>query len=167
MSLLRTVLKKNVASSDLQPAERLSDTARQNLRSIALKKSADAVSVKTSGGVSVYSVRSIAESVASFTSAFFGGKRVAKRRRPEISRLGAPRWYDKNPPGAPEIPGTERTDIGSSPFTCAHGYSRKRENAKDGEPPYLSLVLYSYAQANGIRPRYYSDGKSRSLLFCD
>ncbi|PSR76747.1 hypothetical protein PHLCEN_2v8232 [Hermanssonia centrifuga] len=159
MSLLRTVLKKNIASSDLQPAEGLSDTARQNLRSIALKKSAaDAVSVKTSGGVSVYSVRSIAESVASFTSAFFGGKRIAKRRRPEISRLGAPKWYDKNPPGAPEIPGTERTDIGSSPFTCAHGYSRKRENAKDEEPPYLSLVLYSYAQANGIRPRYYSDG---------
>lgn len=162
MSLLRNVLRKNTANADAQPAAGLSDKSKQSLLSVLRRKSdaADGASVRSSGGATVYSVRSIAESVTSFASAFLGGKRVPKRRRPDISRLGAPKWYDKNPPEAPEMPGVEETDIARRPFTAAHGYVREN----DAGERYISMVLYSYAPESATTARYYDNSESSLVL---
>lgn len=121
------------------------------------KKSADTMSIKSAGGISIRSVRSIAESVTSFTSQLFGGQRVPKRRRPEISRLGAPKWYNKDPPEPPEMPGTEKTEIANQPYTAAHAYSWKACDAGEDDLPYCGLVLYSYAEPQAMFPRYFDE----------
>lgn len=157
MSLLRNTLKKNTAQTESQPADGLSDKAKKSLFSIAhgTSERGDHLSVKSSGGVTVTSVRSIAESVASFATALLGGKRVPKRRRPEVSRLGAPKWYDRDPPEAPEMPGTEKTDILQKRFTVAHAHVREQV----GDDPYLAVLLYNYAQETSRQARYYDDSE--------
>jgi hypothetical protein len=160
MSLLRNVLKKNTSSTSTDAPSGLSAKSRESLFSVsALRKSADAISLKSAGGISIHSVRSIAESVTSFTSQLFGGQRVPKRRRPEISRLGVPTWYNKDPPPAPEMVGTELIDFSDEPYTHAHATSWKLYDATDDDPVYCSLVLYSHAPSGAPFARYYDTCK--------
>lgn len=144
------------------PPSGLSSKSRDGLLSMSLKKSADAISVKSSGGISIHSVRSIAESVTSFTSQLFGRNRVRKRRRPEISRLGLPKWYNKDPPEPPEMPGTEKIDLVDQPYTAAHAYSFKTLDAREEDSPYCCLVLYNYAEPTAAHPRYHDGSKLTS-----
>lgn len=170
MSLLRNVLRKNTATNpDGAPTAGLSDTSKQSLHSLkTLKNSSifsDARSVKSSGGATVYSVRSIAESITSFTSAVLGGKRVPKRRRPDVSRLGVPKWYDRNPLPAPEMPGTETApELEQRRYTVGHAYPQRRKNAKGEEQkePYASVVLFSHAPSTARFARYYDNGMLRA-----
>ena len=158
MSLLRNVLRKNSATTNADgPPPGLSPKSRESLLMAKMKKSADAISLRSAGGVSIHSVRSIAESVTSFTSQLFGGQRVPKRRRPEISRLGAPTWYNKDPPPPPEMPGTEKIDLSREPYTAAHAYSFRAFGVGDDDPPYCTVVLYSYAEPGAVFPRYYDE----------
>ena len=168
MSLLRNVLKKNTANTDVQPAPGLSDKTKAKLFSLSRKLGWDPVngdkaSIKSSSGMTVYSVRSIAESVTSFASTLLGGKRVPKRRRPDVSRLGAPKWYDKSPPDAPEMPGTERVDISNRPFQTTHAYSFSNPTAQRGQP-YICIILHNHAAEGADRPRYYDGCESLFLM---
>ena len=124
-----------------------------------MKRSADAISIRSAGGISIHSVRSIAESVTSFTSQLFGGQRVPKRRRPEISRLGAPTWYNKDPPEPPGMPGTETIDLSGHPYTAAHAYSWQAFSANEDAAPYCTLVFFSYAEPTAMFPRYYDNSE--------
>ncbi|GJE88825.1 hypothetical protein PsYK624_049120 [Phanerochaete sordida] len=162
MSLLRNVLRKNSASTDT-PAG-LSQRAQDGLLAAALRRSADAVSLRSAGGLSVHSVRSLAESVTSFASGLLGGRRVPKRRRPEVSRLGVPTWYNKDPPPPREAPGTETIELAGRPYTCAHAFPLKAVDAKEGEEPYCCLVLYSYADPSLSSAKYYDDTVVRGEL---
>ena len=130
---------------------------------MTLKKSADAISIKSAGGLSVHSVRSIAESITSFTSQLLGGQRVPKRRRPEISRLGAPTWYNKDPPESPEMRGTEKVNLTDQPYTAAHAYVWKVFDAGEATAPYCNLVLYNHATASAAFPKYH-DGSELGVL---
>ena len=161
MSLLRNVLRKNTAKSDAEPVPGLSDKSKQGLLAVLQRKSGanDGASMKSSGGITVHSVRSIAESVTSFASAFLGGKRVPKRRRPDISHLGTPKWYDKNPPAAPEMPGTETADTARRTFAAANAQLRRRSDGKCGDEPYLCAVLYSFAPEGAGRARYFDESE--------
>lgn len=163
MSLLRNVLRKNSASSTDAPSG-LSPKSRESLLSMTLKKSADAISIKSAGGLSVQSVRSIAESITSFTSQLLGGQRVPKRRRPDISRLGAPTWYNKDPPEPSQVPGSEEIDFSNEPYTAAHAYAWKTFSAGEDMPPYCSMVLYNYADPSAAFPKYHSGSKSPPTL---
>ncbi|KIP06788.1 hypothetical protein PHLGIDRAFT_445208 [Phlebiopsis gigantea 11061_1 CR5-6] len=162
MSLLKNVLRKNSAttSSDAPPPG-LSPESRESLLMAKMKKSADAISLRSAGGVSIRSVLSIAESVSSFTSQLFGGQRVPKRRRPEISRLGVPTWYNKDPPPPPEMPGTEKIDLSGEPYAAAHAYSFRSFAVGEDVPPYCTVVLYSHAEPRAVYPRYYDTTKVR------
>lgn len=165
MSLLRNVLRKNSASTNDAPPAGLSLRSKESLFSSTLRKSADAISLKSAGGVSVHSVRSIAESATSFTSALFNnGQRIPKRRRPEVSRLGVPTWYNKDPPEPPEMRGTEKVDFASRPYTCAHSLPLRTVDAKPDEEPYCCLVLYNYAESSLNYATYYDSSESLSAI---
>ncbi|EKM51751.1 uncharacterized protein PHACADRAFT_31568 [Phanerochaete carnosa HHB-10118-sp] len=163
MSLLRNVLRKNSASTNDAPSG-LSQNSKESLIASTLKKSADAISLKSAGGISVHSVRSIAESVSSFASGLLNGKRVPKRRRPDVSRLGLPKWYNKDPPGPEEMLGTEKVDPTSRPYSCTHAFPLKPVDAKDGDEPYCCLVLYSYADSSATHAKYYDGTVIRGEL---
>lgn len=163
MSLLRNVLKKNTATTDDVPTL-LSEKSRQGLRIMAAKNVKKAADTKSVGGVSVYSVRSIAASMASFTSTLFG-QRVPKRRRPDVSTLGLPKWYNKDPPEPIEVPGTEIMDLTGQPYTAAHATSMRQQGADELSPPYLTVVLYSHATPEVQRARYFNDGTSSLVNF--
>jgi hypothetical protein len=87
MSLLRDVLRKRSETSGFEPPKAL--TSRRGMKEYA--------SSVLSSGSTIRSVRSIAESVASFYSFVSGGSRIPKRRRADISRLGLGKFYRKNP----------------------------------------------------------------------
>ncbi|KAJ7218290.1 hypothetical protein C8J57DRAFT_275232 [Mycena rebaudengoi] len=147
MSLLRDVLKKGRASN--APADsKLPLSSGRSLKSYAS-------SVKSSGGASI---RSLAESVASFYSAITGsGPRIPKRRRADFSRLGVPEWYSDDPPFPPEMPGTE-PPAAIPPYTMAHA-ELMHATQNDDEEPWLGLVLYSHAPATAVMPMYHNEAK--------
>ncbi|KAJ7785345.1 hypothetical protein DFH07DRAFT_948427 [Mycena maculata] len=145
MSLLRDVLKRGKSSQNNAGAVPLS--SKKNIKSYA-------ASVKSSGGASV---RSIAQSVASFYSAMTGsGPRVPKRRRADFSRLGVPEWYEADPPPPPEMPGTAAPS-GIPPYTMAHSTIMHATDA--GATPWLGLVLYSHAPPTAAMPMYHNGAK--------
>ena len=165
MSLLKNILKKNSANTNDVPAG-LSQTSWDNLISSKLKRSADAISLKSAGGISVHSVLSIAESVVSFASTLFNGQRIPKRRRPDVSRLGLQKWYNKEPPPPEEMQGTAKVDLTGYPYTCAHAFPLRAPNAKETDEPYCCLVLYSYAEASLTHAKYYDNSKPLRASIC-
>jgi hypothetical protein len=114
MSLLRDILQRRSEASGFEPPKAL--TSKRGMKNYA--------SSVLSSGSTIRSVRSIAESVASFYSLVSGGSRVPKRRRAEVSRLGVPKFYKKNPKAAVDMPGVKYMDSDHlGPYTCAHAMS--------------------------------------------
>jgi hypothetical protein len=148
-SLLRGVLQKNSEKNGYEPPKAL--TSRRGMKEYA-------GSILSTGGSTIRSVRSIAESVASFYSLMSGGSRVPKRRRPDVSRLGTPKFYHKNPKPALELPGVKYLDSEIlGPFTAAH--ARSFPDRPD-EKPWGSIVLFSHASSEDPRPIYHARGRS-------
>ncbi|KAI0789670.1 hypothetical protein C8Q75DRAFT_806832 [Abortiporus biennis] len=167
MSLLRDVLKNNSASKT--PNSSIPSGLSSKSRTLILERKSrkwDTASIKSAGGVTIRSIRSIAESVTSFATTLVGGRRVPKRRRPDVSRLGVPKWYDKNPKEAQEMPGTLRAvyldGAHNIPYTAAHGYSFvKRSRESDEGTPWMSLIVYNYAREGSLQARYIDESKVR------
>lgn len=137
MSLLRTVLRKNSSN-----AERTSP-APFNPGGPTRKPILSA----TSSAASIKSVASTIQSIASFYSTITqGGTKIPKRRRPDVSKLGAPQFYDSDPPPPEVIEGVEplsQDELNDIAFTAAHATSLLDKNTKQ---PWLSLVLFSHAK---------------------
>jgi hypothetical protein len=130
--LLRDILIKRGESSGFEPSKAL--TSKRGLKNYA--------SSILSSGSTVRSVRSIAESVASFYSLISGGSRVPKRRRPDVSRLGVAKFYKKNPKAALDMPGVKYLDSDYlGPYTCAHAKSFGKEI--DTNSPYWGTIIVS------------------------
>ncbi|KAJ6561181.1 hypothetical protein DFH09DRAFT_1160656 [Mycena vulgaris] len=128
MSLLRDILKKNKDGA-------------------ASKR--DTASIKSAGARSL---------VASLYSLTIGGERVKKRRRPDFSTLGAPEWYEEDPPQPPDMPGTaSRTDLGA--YTIAHGVVLPLRI--EDKSHWLSLVLFNHAKdtARTAAAMYHNEAK--------
>lgn len=134
--LLRSILSKNAEASGFEPPKAL--TSKRGMKAYA-------ESIMSTGGSTIRSVRSIAESVASFYSFVSGGNRIPKRRRPDVSRLGIPKFYHKNPKPTPDLPGVKYLDTEVlGPYTAAHAQSFPGPNIQ-GIKPFGSIVLYSHA----------------------
>jgi hypothetical protein len=147
-SLLKDLLRKNSESSGYDAPKAL--TSRRGMKEYA-------ESVKSTGGNTIRSVRSIAGSIASFYSLVGGGSRVPKRRRPDISRLGVPKFYRKNPKPPEDVKGVktlETSELG--PYTAAHA---KSYTTTAGQKPWGSIVLYSHASKEDEMPVYHGRGK--------
>ncbi|KAJ7054430.1 hypothetical protein C8F01DRAFT_1163318 [Mycena amicta] len=88
------------------------------------------------------------------------GLKIPKRRRPEVSRLGAPEWYNKDPPPTPEMPGTAPPSP-APPYTSAHAsfIPAEKSGLSSGSPPWLGLVLYSHAPPGSAKPMYHNSAK--------
>jgi hypothetical protein len=148
MSLLRKVLRNNSESSGYDAPKTL--TSRRGMKEYA-------ESIKSTGGLTIRSVRSIAESVSSFYSTIAGGSRIPKRRRPDVSRLGAPKFYHRNPKPAVDMPGVKYLDSDMlGPYTTAHGMSFATPNTQKA---WCSVVLYSHASFDDPYPIYHARGK--------
>ena len=78
---------------------------------------------------------------------------VTKRRRPEVSCLGVPKWYHFDPPESPHMPGTESVQGSTHQITAACGHSM---NPK--ENPWLSVVLYHYGPEGSKQAMYHEGG---------
>jgi hypothetical protein len=149
-SLLKNVLQKNSESSGHEAPKAL--TSRKSFKEYAS-------SIQSTGGSTIRSVRSIAESVASFYSLMTGGSRIPKRRRPEISRLGVPKFYRKKPKPMLNMDGVKYLDTSElGPWTSAHAKSFSSINSGPGEA-WASVVLYSHASPNDLRPIFHGRGK--------
>jgi hypothetical protein len=147
MSLLKGVLRKNSETNGFEPPKAL--TSKRGMKEYA-------GSIMSTGGSTIRSVRSIAESVASFYSMMTGGSRIPKRRRPDVSRLGVVKFYRKNPRPPVDMPGVKYLESGElGPWTAAHG---KAFASFDGEPAWGSIILYSHASPQDARPCYHSRG---------
>ncbi|EIN11294.1 hypothetical protein PUNSTDRAFT_50345 [Punctularia strigosozonata HHB-11173 SS5] len=145
MSLLRKVLHKNSESSGFDAPKAL--TSRAGVKAYA-------ASVKSSAGGTIRSVRSVAESVSSFYTALTGGTRVPKRRRPDVSRLGAPKFYKRDPKPPPDAPGAKVVDAATAgPLTAAHGMSFATPGT---DKAWCSVVLYSHAKVTDPYPVYHA-----------
>lgn len=168
MSLLRDILQRRSEASGFEPPKAL--TSKRGMKNYAS-------SILSSGGT-IRSVRSIAESVASFYSLISGGSRVPKRRRAEVSRLGVPKFYKKNPKAAIDMPGVKYIDSDHlGPYTCAHAMSFGKQ--VDQTKGYWGSILvsrlgmceknvcrytsqlYSHATPNDPRPKYH--GRARIM----
>jgi hypothetical protein len=147
-SLLQNVLRKNSEESGFQAPKAL--TSKRGMKEYA-------GSIMSTGGSTIRSVRSIAESITSFYSLMSGGSRIPKRRRPDVSRLGVPKFYHKNPKPALEIPGVSYLDTNSlGPYTAAHAQSFPRNI--QGVKPWASIILYSHATTDDPFPIYHAKG---------
>jgi len=145
MSLLRDVLKKKKGPIPPEGGGESSSKDKKNY----------AASVKSSSGMSLRSIRSVADSITSFYSMITG--RVPKRRRAEVSRLGAPKWYKNKPPLPTLMPGLEKVPPEvRNVYTAAHGVVNPF-TGPEGQPP-VSVVLYSAALPGSQFVRYYSEG---------
>jgi hypothetical protein len=154
-SLLKNVLQKNSEVSGHEAPKAL--TSRKGLQEYA-------ESIKTTGGSTIRSVRSIAESVTSFYSLMTGGSRIPKRRRPEVSRMGVPKFYRKNPKAMLDMEGVKYLTTNElGPWSAAHAKSF-RSNGDDSGDAWASIVLYSHASANDPMPIYHGRGEYRLLL---
>lgn len=148
MSLLRTVLKKNSSSSPGSPAP--FNPGGPTKRPFFSAQSSAA---------SFKSVASTIQSISSFYSTLTkGGAQVPKRRKPDVSRLGAPRFYENTPSDPERLDGVEvlsREELDSIPLTAGHAESLN--DSKTGEP-WLSVILYSHAKPSNRYPRYHNEG---------
>jgi hypothetical protein len=150
-SLLKDLLRKNSEASGHDAPKAL--TSRRGM-----KEFADSQSTKSVGGNTIRSVRSIAGSIASFYSFVGGGTKVAKRRRPDISRLGVPKFYNKNPKEPEHLEGVKPIDTDElGPYTAAHARSFRSSN---DTKPCGSIVLYSHAAAEDTMALYHGRGRS-------
>ncbi|KAJ7890275.1 hypothetical protein B0H13DRAFT_2341110 [Mycena leptocephala] len=136
MSLLRNVLKQSQPTGhpDVSADSPLPVTSKRSVKRYA-------ASIKSSGGASM---RSLADSMLSFYSVMTGGgKRVPKRRRADISKLGK----------AQECPNASPVHM----FT--RGTGSVLHPRKEGEKPWLGLVLYSHAHPEATMPLYHNAAK--------
>jgi hypothetical protein len=148
MSLLKDILRKNSEQSGFQPPKAL--TSRRGMKEYA-------GSIFSTGGSTIRSMRSIAESVASFYSMVTGGSRIPKRRRPDFSKLGTPKFYRKNPKPPLDLDGVKYlTSADLGPWTAAHGRSFA---SIEGEAAWASIILYSHATTEDVRPVYHARGE--------
>ncbi|KAF8521935.1 hypothetical protein BU17DRAFT_64663 [Hysterangium stoloniferum] len=157
MSLLKDALNKKAAMNKTAPPNNLPISSRKTFNN------KDAASIRSSSGATLRSVRSVAESVASFYSLFTGGNRVPKRRRAEVSRMGAPKWYHGDAPFPSDMPGTAPEDQGG-PFTTAHAVSDSNLNGPDRRAT-SSIILYNYSPPNAHRARYFNESKIQGEIW--
>ncbi|KAF8521911.1 hypothetical protein BU17DRAFT_64640 [Hysterangium stoloniferum] len=151
MSLSKDALNKKAAMSETAPPNDLPITFNNK----------DAASIRSSSGATLRSVRSVAESVASFYSLLTGGNRVPKRRRAEVSRLGAPKWYHGDAPFPSDMPGTEPEDQ-DGPFTTAHAVS---DSTGPDRPATSSIILYNHSPPNAHRAKYFNQSKIQGEIW--
>jgi hypothetical protein len=148
-SLLRGVLRKNSEQSGVAvPTSLASKRTTKEYTS----------SFKSTSGGTIRSVHSVAGSVASFYSTLTGGNKTPKRRRPDVSRLGVPKFYAKNSKPAVEPEGVQLlTSEQLGPYTVAHGKSFS--SIGPDQKPWGSIVLYNHGSVSDPRPIYHSQGK--------
>ncbi|KIJ28351.1 hypothetical protein M422DRAFT_270353 [Sphaerobolus stellatus SS14] len=151
MSLLKDILRKNTALSRSDTPPQLSDTSKKSLKKYA-------ASVRSSSAGTIRSLRSLAESVVSFSSLLtLGGSRIPKRRRPDISRLGVPKWYKGTPPKPERIAGTEWIDGATvNEFKAGHVILNNLAAPQD---PESCVILYSSASPASRHARYHNEAK--------
>lgn len=148
MSLLRGILRKNSESSGYEAPKAL--TSRRGMRDYA-------ESIKSSSGSTIRSVQSISNSIASFYSTVTGGSRIPKRRKPDISKLGVPKFYRKHPKPPEDIPGVKYLNTPElGPYTAAHG---KSFASFADQRAWATIVLYSHASVDDPQPVYHGRGK--------
>jgi hypothetical protein len=145
-SLLKDLLKKNSESSGYDAPKALSSKR-------GVKDQADTKSLSGT----IRSVKSIAGSIASFYSLIGGGSKIPKRRRSDISRLGVPKFYPKNPKPPEDMPGVKYLNTEElGPYTAAHAKSFSSLGAPG--KPWGSIVLYSHASVEDELPVYHGRG---------
>ncbi|KZP00344.1 hypothetical protein CALVIDRAFT_560333 [Calocera viscosa TUFC12733] len=111
------------------------------------------------------SAKSTARSFASvgltLASVFSTSGKPKKRRRPPVSQLGVPEFYQRDPPPARPPEGVELLPADDYGFDgTAHSKVLKDRSGK----PWISLVLWSHAGPRSAVPLYYENETVRGEL---